>query len=321
MSSEPTRPQPARPLSTPPDPYARLWARADRRRRSAHRRSRRHTVRVTVVGVIAVVVAGLLAVPLVQRWVPTAGGSTGTGTTSGDSAQPVRKGRLAVRQGPLAGTPAEKYARGAEGIVLPRATQVGNWSAQEVHEVLRRTRLALAAARLDPRVVTQGDPTPYLQQLAPATRTMVRGQITSGGAAIGYVTRLGPGFTVDDAAGVRVAGSLRARAGRDGQLVVTADYVWVYPLKGGKVRSDAGAGARLVVLRALESYEWYRPQAIAAADRGLRPGGGESYTWNIDCGLLGKGLLALPPASQRTGPADTAAYNPKARPKSVPSTC
>jgi hypothetical protein len=320
MSSEPTRPGPTRPLSTPPDPYARLWARADRRR-SAHRRSRRHTVRVTVVGVIAVVVAGLLAVPLVQRWVPTAGGSTGSDTTAADSAGSVRKGKVAVPDGPFAGTPAQKYARGAAGIVVPRATQVGTWPAKDVAVVMARTRAALAAARLDPRVVQQGNPKPYLQLLAPATRTMVSKQIAAGGPAIGYVTRLAPGFTIDETAAIRVAGKMSARSGKDGQLIVTADYVWVYPLKGGKVARDAGAGARLVVLRATESYEWYRPQAIAQADRGLRPGGGDSYTWNIDCQLVAKGLFALPPAKQDRRPADAAAYNPAAKPRSVPSTC
>ena len=116
---------------------------------------------------------------------------------------------------------------------------------------------------------------------------------------------------------------MSARAGKDGQLIVMADYVWVYPLKGGKLSDSAGPGSTLVVLHTVESYEVYRPEAIAVSDRGLRPGGGNSYTFNMDCTLVGKGLLALPPPDQGGRPSspDDAAYSPQTNPKSIRSTC
>jgi hypothetical protein len=116
---------------------------------------------------------------------------------------------------------------------------------------------------------------------------------------------------------------MSAKAGKDGQLVVTADYVWVYPLKGGKPSAAAGPGSRLVVLHTVESYELYRPEAISVSDRGLRPGGGNSYTFNMDCSLVGKGLLALPPPDQGGRPSspDDAAYSPRTDPRSIRSTC
>jgi hypothetical protein len=316
MSSEPARP---RSRQAAPDPYATLWRGASRRR-SAHRRSRRHTVRVTIVSVIAVVVAGLLAVPLVQQWAPVGNSATrGSGSADGSTAAKDGPGR----SDPFAGTPAERYPVATRGVLLPPAKQVGSWPAAEVRNVLRQTRSALLAARLDPRVLERGSAAGYLQLLSPATRDMVGAAIQRGGPGLGYVTRLAPGFTLDRSAPIRVAGAMSARAGRDGQLVVTADYVWVYPLQGGRPSSSAGPGSRLVVLHTVESYEVYRPEAISVSDRGLRPGGGNSYTFNMDCALVAKGLLALPPPDQGGRPSspDDAAYSPKTDPRSIRSTC
>jgi hypothetical protein len=316
MSSEPARPRP----EAAPDPYAPLWD-GVRRRRSAHRRSRRHTVRVTIVSVIAVVVAGLLAVPLVQQWAPVGNSATRPAGTGDGSA--AAKGTAGRSSDPFAGTPAEKYAVGTRGVVLPKPKQIGSWTAAEVRRVLVETRNVLVAARLDPRVVERGGTAAYLRLLSPGTRGMVGAAIRRGGPGLGYVTRLAPGFTLDPKAKIRVAGKMSARAGKDGQLIVMADYVWVYPLRGGRPSAAAGPGSTLVVLHTVESYEVYRPEAIAASDRGVRPGGGNSYTFNMDCTLVGKGLLALPPPDQGGRPSspDDAAYSPKTNPRSIRSTC
>jgi hypothetical protein len=314
MSSEPAR---TRSRKTAPDPYATLWDGAARRR-SAHRRSRRHTLRVTIVSVIAVVVAGLLAVPLVQQWAPV-----GNSATRGSDGSTAAKDGPSGPSDPFAGTPAERYAVATRGVVVPKAKQVGSWTAVDVRNALRQTQKVLIAARLDPRVLEQGSAATYLALLSPATRGMVGAAIRSGGPGLGYVTRLAPGFTLDRSSAIRVAGTMSAKAGKDGQLVVTADYVWVYPLKGGKPSAAAGPGSRLVVLHTVESYELYRPEAISVSDRGLRPGGGNSYTFNMDCSLVGKGLLALPPPDQGGRPSspDDAAYSPRTDPRSIRSTC
>ncbi|HEV7754863.1 MAG TPA: hypothetical protein VGO94_03295 [Mycobacteriales bacterium] len=316
MSSEPARTRYRRKAA--PDPYAQLWDGASRRR-SAHRRSRRHTVRVTIVSVIAVVVAGLLAVPLVQQWAPVGNSATGPVDAAAGGGGVAAK----ASSDPFDGTPAERYAVGIRGVVLPKPKQVGSWPASDVRTVMTQTRSVLVAARLDPRVVQRGSTAAYLKLLSPATRGMVSASIRRGGPGLGYVTRLAPGFTLDPKAKIRVAGKMTARAGRDGQLVVMADYVWVYPLRGGKPSAAAGPGSTLVVLHTVESYEVYRPEAIAASDRGLRPGGGNSYTFNMDCSLVGKGLLGLPPPDQGGRPSspDDAAYSPNTNPKSIRSTC
>jgi hypothetical protein len=172
-------------------------------------------------------------------------------------------------------------------------------------------------------MLERGDTSGYLKLLAPATRPMVRQEIAKGGPGLGYVTRLASGFVIDQKAGIRVAGKMTAKAGKDGQLVVTADYVWVYPLKGGKTKPPVVPGSRLVVLRTVETYEWYRPEAITVSDRGLRPGGGAVGQSNMDCTLADKGLLALPPPGQKGRPAAQSdpAYSPTTKPGAIPDTC
>jgi hypothetical protein len=320
MSSESSHDRPARSRSAPPDPYAKLWAGAERRR-SAHRRSRRQTLRVTIVSVIAVVVAGLLAVPLVQQWVPAGNASWGPSLIGANGPAPSPSPTLPAD--PFTDTPAKGYAVGKAGVVLPPARTVGAWKSADVANVLRRTRDVLVTARLDPRMVEKGDTAAYLRLLAPATQRLVRQEIAKGGPGLGYVTRLAPTWSIDAKAGIRVAGRMSVKAGKDGQLVVTADYVWVYPLKGGNVKPPVVPGSRLVVLRTVETYEWYRPESITPSDRGLRPGGGSVGQSNMDCTLADKGLLALPPPGQKGRPAarNDPAFSPRTKPGAIPDTC
>jgi hypothetical protein len=96
----------------------------------------------------------------------------------------------------------------------------------------------------------------------------------------------------------------------------------VYPLEGGREKSTGTPGSTLVILRTVESYEWYRPEAISDSDRGLRPGGGDLGTSNMDCVLLEKGLLALGPPGQKGRPmSQDAAYSAKTKPGAFRNTC
>lgn len=61
---------------------------------------------------------------------------------------------------PFAGTPAEGFAEGAAGIVLPPAEPVGDFTADAVAEALTQVRQALVAARLAPGMLVDHDPGP-----------------------------------------------------------------------------------------------------------------------------------------------------------------
>jgi len=183
---------------------------------------------------------------------------------------------------------------------MPRPIAIGSWKVAEVALVLRHTQRVLVAGRLDPRVVERRDPQAYLAFLAPSTRPLAARAISQGEPGLGYVTRLGPGYRLDPK-GPRVSGRMSVAAGKDGQLVVTADFTWVYPLiyPPGSIRLGMLVpGGRLVVLRAVETFEWYPATAVSPPERGLRPGGGTSSASNIDCTLIRRGLLGLPPPGQ-----------------------
>lgn len=215
---------------------------------------------------------------------------------------------------PFDGTPAKHYPTGADGIVLPPATPLGTWKATDVQYVLDRTRQTLVAGRLDPAALVQRDPTKYLTALAVSARRPTQTEIGKGAPALGYVTRLAPGYSL--AAPVRTKGTLSVGVGPQKQLVVTADVVWVYPLRAPTGGQPRGAGARLVVVRTVESYQWFPSKGYAKVDRGLRPGAGDQALYNVDCALAGQGLLALP----RTRGAGRAAADPKAYDLATPLT-
>lgn len=220
---------------------------------------------------------------------------------------------------PYKGTPAADYPVGPAGLTMPPAGALGSWSAKDVTAVVTKTRDALVAARLDRRVLERREVTGYVKLLAPKTRGTVEKQIRGGEPALGYVTRLAPGYTLLTPE-IRTKGALVASLGRAGQLVVTATVVWVYPLNGPKAESLKGAGANLVVMRTTESYEWYKPDNLSKDDLGLRPGAGSISYVNMDCGQIKRGVIALPQTDQGGLPSDKA-FDPQTKPGSLPNTC
>ncbi len=223
---------------------------------------------------------------------------------------------------PFAGTPAAEYPVGAAGIVVPPAKQLGQWTPAQVQDVLGRTKQTLAAARLDTLMLEQGDTAGYLGTISISARSQVTQSLQSG-EALSYVTRLAADYKL--AGEPRVKGTMTASLGKQKELVIAADYVWVYPLEG-PVGEDAptGPGSKLVVVHTEEFYSWFAPKKVAATDAGLRPGRGELYTVNMDCDLAKSGKLGLQraaPGNPQTGIPDDAAYDPATKPSSLPETC
>ncbi|HEV2087477.1 MAG TPA: hypothetical protein VGR21_04100 [Cryptosporangiaceae bacterium] len=281
---------------------------------SLRRRSRRK-LGVTVLVILLLVPAGLLAVRSLWTALTTdmpeseVAGIAAPAVPDLDPSNPFDK------------TPADGYLEGAQGIVDPPATALGPWKAAEVQKVLDTTRTLLLLARTDPAVLA-GNPTKYLAALAVNTRRPAAAEIKKGAPALGYVTRLAPGDTL--AAPVRTKGRLLVALGRDKQLVITADVVWVYPLAGARATgAPKVAGARLVVLRTVETYQWYPQKGFSKQDQGLRPGAGEQAVYNVDCEGLKAGLIGLPGAGSGPVTADgmRRALDLATRPSEFPANC
>ncbi|MFG1701664.1 hypothetical protein ACFLIM_00600 [Nonomuraea sp. M3C6] len=66
---------------------------------------------------------------------------------------------------PFAGSPAEDYADGIDGFVLPEAKALGGLSKKDVAKGLERTRELLAAAYLDKKTLLGGDPDAFAKLL------------------------------------------------------------------------------------------------------------------------------------------------------------
>jgi hypothetical protein len=239
-----------------------------------------------------------------------------------DAGQDSAAGGSGVRSGdPFAGTPAQHYPKGADGIMPPSPRQIGSWSSDDVQRVVGKAREALIAARLDPKMVQKGDPSTYLAAISEGARNTVSASLRTGDA-LGYVSRLAPGYRL--LAPIRAEGSMTVNLGPKGELVIAADYIWIYPLGGPAVPgAGQGPGAKLVVVHTIETYQWFPPKGIAKKDTGLRPGAGKLYTFNMDCELARTGLLGLPrkvvPGAATA--ADDKAYDPATKPEELPNTC
>lgn len=288
---------------------------------SSSRRRYRHRYRasrmvVTALVIVLLVPAGVLA--LRSLWVSLAAADE---LDRQERVQVTQEMRAKKEQGPFVGTQAATFAEGEAGILVPEAQQVGEWPADQVAGVAEAVRKLLVTARLDPRVHA-GDTQPYVEQLAVSTRQFTLDKLASGGAALGYATRFAPEYSVK--APPRVKGGMTVSVGDKGQLVVVADYVWVYALEGemAKASKKSEPGAKLVVVHSLERYEWYPEKGYLPEDHGLRPGNGELYTFNMDCEFASQGLLALPrTVVKKNATSIGKAIDPATAPGTLPSSC
>nr|WP_223188680.1 hypothetical protein [Streptomyces sp. TRM68416] len=164
-------------------------------------------------------------------------------------------GLLATVDNPFRGSPARAWAAGPDAIELPKAKAVGGMTEQDVELALRRTKEFLVATNLDPKVLRGGQPTEAMALLdpeQPSTLANFRKSLrapTEKADPIGLVSRFDPDEVRVAGDVVKVRGHLTFEGGKPGQVLVHADYTFVYPL----VRPDDGAEtvARTIVRREL----------------------------------------------------------------------
>ena len=198
--------------------------------------------------VIAVVVlAGLAGAVLAISRVAKPGSADNTPVTNGptpSSSTPAAASLLpsATVAAPFLGTPAQSYANGAAGIVIPPAHAVGRYSAAQVASAYRMTRKLLVAAHLDPNALRGGSPTAFANLLIPQERTHFASQLDIIGLSSdgsqkstrSWVTSFAPGSTQLVGSVIKVDGTMRATTGMNGPwhvLRIHADYLFVYPVE------------------------------------------------------------------------------------------
>ncbi|MBW1597821.1 hypothetical protein [Streptomyces sp. JJ38] len=156
---------------------------------------------------------------------------------------------------PFAGSPAERWAGGAEAIVLPEARAVGGVSAERVSAKLVTLKKFLVAANLDPAVVNGGAPEDAIALLAPEQKEMadlVEAALedpTPDNNATAWFSRFDPSEARLIGDTVKVRGRMELSARGEGRAAIRADYTFVYPVES--VRRP-GEVTRTVVRRVLE---------------------------------------------------------------------
>jgi hypothetical protein len=155
---------------------------------------------------------------------------------------------------PFAGSPAQRWADGAAGIVLPKATPSGVFSASQVERALQQSKTLLIDANLSPGTLRGQRPEAALGVLDPRQPDLLSHLDASLRAPdekhdpLALFSRFDPDEArlVGDV--VKTRGRMTFRTANRGSLVVHADYTFVYPL----VRPGTSEVTRTIVRRVVD---------------------------------------------------------------------
>lgn len=137
---------------------------------------------------------------------------------------------------PFAGSPAERWADGAAGIVLPKATPVGSLTKQQVATALDNTKKLLVGANLAPATLRGERPAAAIAVLDPKVPGMIRDVnrwLRAPDRAhdpLVLFSRFDPDEARPVGKVVKTRGRITFKAGKNAAVVVHADYTFVYPV-------------------------------------------------------------------------------------------
>ncbi|MFI9200863.1 hypothetical protein [Streptomyces sp. NPDC053048] len=158
---------------------------------------------------------------------------------------------------PFAGSPAEEYADGAAGIVLPEAAAVGGASKEQVASALKLTKDFLVAANLDPATLRGERPAAALELLDPQQEEMIT-KVNAGlrkpdreNDPLALFSRFDPNEVRVVGDVVKTRGRMTFAEGKDGVVTIHADYTFVYPLT--KKENGSRQVARTIVRRVVDT--------------------------------------------------------------------
>ncbi|PZG76163.1 hypothetical protein C1I97_37275 [Streptomyces sp. NTH33] len=158
---------------------------------------------------------------------------------------------------PFAGSPAERWADGADAIVLPPATPVGTLSKTQVASALKAAKQFLVAANLDPATLRGERPQAALDVIEPLQTELLDLLDTSlrkpdkDHDPLWMFSRFDPNEIRLAGDVVKVRGRMTFKPGEHASVVMHADYTFVYPV----TRVGGGAGdevERTIVRRVLD---------------------------------------------------------------------
>ena len=250
---------------------------------ASRRRSRRTFAIIAAALALVLVAAGLLGARVLGVW----------GPDSEPLAEPTPtpSPTQSAAPSPFDGTPAENFAEGADGIVLPEAEAVGDFTADQVAEALEQVRDALIAARLDRSMLIDHDLETFISLLIADQQPGLRDAVDSvefGAFPTQIAVDASPASALP-----RVQGSFSYEAtdaGPDRPLLeVVSTFAWAYAFEPAD--SGSGSGYRLVVVR--DELVWQvRDEPWIESSQGLSLYTVAVQAWGVDCGAYDDGLLS-----------------------------
>ncbi|MEU0087848.1 hypothetical protein [Streptomyces sp. NPDC006274] len=166
---------------------------------------------------------------------------------------------------PFRGSPAARWADGADGIVMPEAKAVGGMSRKQVAHALESVKSFLVAANLDPATLSGEHPKAALGMLDPLQKDG-RGHLEQALAEPDeqddptlVFSRFDPDHVrlVGDV--VKTRGRMTFRADGDKGVLVSIDHSFVYPV--AKAEPGATEVTRTIVRRAM-TFALYDPAKV-----------------------------------------------------------
>jgi hypothetical protein len=205
----------------------------------------------------------------------------------------------------FAGTAVGAYADGADGIVVPTAEATKLFSKSKVAADLAIVKQALVASRLDPKVLTNHDPSAFLALIAQDDRTGVAKDVQDPTKVVPYLTEIDPsGSLTNDP--IKVAGSMTFTQSTDSQgirqLSVTTNYVFVYPFAGTRTT----VGDHLAVVHDKTVWTFAYDGDVQSTSRGLWIDSGFTNVYSVDCTAFNQGLILVGPLTSNP----SAAFDP-----------
>jgi hypothetical protein len=150
---------------------------------------------------------------------------------------------------PFAGTPADKWANGEAGIVIPKAKPTGDYSADQVEEAYETTKKLLVAAALDKQTLDGDAPSDFADLLTQEERTQFLDGLDTDTldkqgeplSTRGEIVQFAPGTTKFIGSVIKVYGAMRAASATDNGnpvLRITVNYLFTYPVEPPKASAD-----------------------------------------------------------------------------------
>lgn len=283
-----------------PDLVDPRWAKQAKKaaRRDARRARRRKTnndrvdrprsqagpkVRARSIVLVVVVVAGAILLAR-HPW-----STTNTTKYASDLSTTTHPAPLDLRH-PFANTPAATWADGVNGIQLPVAQPVGNFSASQVAADLNTVKQVLVAAHLDPKMLVNHDPATYLSLLAPSTQSDVRHDFTTNDVGTS-VTLLATGYPPLPVP-VKVDGTMSVSLDQHGNVAVHTNYVFAYPFAPSAPGMITQPWEIDAVVHSAVEYDVVTDNRYPADQHGVYVAGGQGYFDSMGCAQSKQGYLA-----------------------------